>query len=213
MRGRTATVVATVLALVGWATLALQLYLTVRVNVASGNGLLTGLIRNFSYFTVLTNIIVALVLSAPLLPAGSRRWFSRSSVRAATAAYIAMVGILYGLLLRHVWDPQGLQKLADIVLHDAMPVLYVAFWLIFWRTATTSWSVVPSWLIYPLAYLGYCLVHGALTGWYPYHFLDAGALGYSQTLVNAAMITAAFSVLCLIVIAIDRAPVALPGRV
>jgi hypothetical protein len=115
-----------------------------------------------------------------------------------------MVGIIYSLLLRHVWDPQGAQKLADIVLHDAMPVAYVLYWLTFWRTGTLPWSIVPLWLIYPIGYLWYCLVHGAITGWYPYHFIDAGRLGYGRVIVNAVVITAAFTLLCLIIVAIDR---------
>jgi hypothetical protein len=204
MSRRRVTALATMLAAVGWAALALQLYLLVTLSMSNGVGVPVGVVRYFSYFTILTNIIVALVLSASWLPAAASRWFSRPGVRAATAAYIAMVGIVYGLLLRDVWNPQGLQKLADIVLHDVMPLLYVGFWLMFWRAGTTSWNVVPSWLIYPLVYLAYALVHGAIAGWYPYHFIDAGVLGYPQAFVNAAMITVAFSVLCLVVIAIDR---------
>lgn len=204
MRGRTATIVATPLAVIGWATLALQLYLTVSANLAIGNAFLTGVLRNFSFFTVLTNTIVAIVLTASLLPSGARSRLSNASTRAAVAAYIAMVGILYSLLLRHVWDPQGPQKLADIVLHDVMPVAYVLFWVTFWRTGTLSWSIVPSWMVYPLGYLGYCMVHGAIAGWYPYHFIDAGQIGYGRVIVNAVVITAAFTILCVVVVAIDR---------
>ncbi len=56
-----------------------------------------------------------------------------------------------------------------------MPVAFVLYWLVFWTGGTLHWSRVPFWLVYPLVYLGYSLVHGAMTGWYPYLFLDAGA--------------------------------------
>jgi hypothetical protein len=204
MRNRAVTVGRTILALVGWATLSLQLYLTVSANLAIGNALPTGVLRNISFFTVLTNTIVAIVLSASLLPETPRRWLSTASTRAAVAAYIAMVGIIYSLLLRHVWDPQGAQKLADIVLHDAMPVAYVLYWLTFWRTGTLPWSIVPLWLVYPIGYLGYCLVHGAITGWYPYLFIDVSQLGHAEVVVNAFVLTVAFTILCLIVVAMDR---------
>jgi len=36
---------------------------------------------------------------------------------------MTMVGAGYTLLLRHLWNPQGAQKLADILLHDVVPVL------------------------------------------------------------------------------------------
>jgi hypothetical protein len=48
-------------------------------------------------------------------------------VQSGAAIYIAIVGIVYSFALRHIWDPQGLQKIADMLLHDSLPVLYVAF--------------------------------------------------------------------------------------
>ena len=56
--------------------------------------------------------------------------FLSAMVTLALAAYIAIVGIGYSLLLRHTWDPEGLQKVADILLHDAVPVMFVGCWLI-----------------------------------------------------------------------------------
>ena len=43
-----------------------------------------------------------------------------------------------------------------------------------------------------LVYLGYALVRGALVGHYPYHFIDAGLLSYSQVAVNAVGLTLVF---------------------
>lgn len=204
MSDRAARVIAATLALAGWAALALQLYLIVDVNVANGSGWLTGVSRYFGFFTILTNIVVAFVLSAAWLPDGVRRRLSTPGVRAAAAAYIAMVGIVYSIVLRALWAPEGAQKLADVVLHDLVPVLYVLYWLVFWRTGTLRWRVVPLWLVYPLGYLAYSLLRGAIAGWYPYPFIDAATLGYQQAIVNAIGITVAFTALCLLIIAMDR---------
>lgn len=204
MGRRAATVIATFLVVTSWSTLALQLYLTVNANLSIGNSLLIGVVRNFSFFTVLTNTLAAIVLTAWVWPSRTRSWLSSPSVRAATVAYMVMVGIVYSLILRHTWDPQGLQKLADIVLHDIMPPAFALYWLVFWRTGTLHWSRVPSWLAYPLLYLGYSLLHGSMTGWYPYLFLDAGALGYERVILVATVFTLAFAVLGVIVVALDR---------
>lgn len=205
MRNRTATAIATVLAILAWATLALQLWLTVRLVMVGGGDPMLGVLRYYSYFTVLTNTLAALVLTDSVRDADARSWWSSPSVRGASVACMATVGIIYTLVLRDAWDPRGLQKFADVVLHDFMPVAFVAYWLVFWRTGTLRAGHVPSWLIYPLAYLAYCLVHGAIANWYPYPFVDAGKLGYSQVFVNALGITIAFTILCLIIVAIDRA--------
>ena len=58
--------------------------------------------------------------------AGWGQWFRRPSVQAGTAVYIAIVGIVYQLLLRQLWNPQGAQWVADVLLHSIIPVGYVA---------------------------------------------------------------------------------------
>jgi hypothetical protein len=60
------------------------------------------------------------------------------------------------------------------------------------------------WLIYPVGYAAYSLLHGAVTGFYPYPFLDVTQLGYERVLLNMGVLTAAFAVLGLILVGIDR---------
>ena len=57
---------------------------------------------------------------------------ARPRAKYVAATSIALVGLVYSLWLRNTWDPQGLQKLADIALHDAVPVLFVGMWLALW---------------------------------------------------------------------------------
>ncbi len=40
------------------------------------------------------------------------------------------------------------------------------------------------WLIFPVVYFGYTLIRGAITGWYPYPFLNVAAKGYGQVLAD-----------------------------
>lgn len=201
---RVGKAVSATIALLGWGALVLQFVLIVLSTQASGEGGWTGAIRFFGYFTILTNILVAAIGSAPWLPERPRRRLSRARVQAGAATYIAMVGIVYTLILRHTWDPQGLQRLADSVLHYLQPVLYVVCWLAFAEKTTLRWRDVPVWLLFPLIYLGITLVSGALSGWYPYPFIHAGELGYGRVLVNIAALIGAFIVLGLVVLAVAR---------
>ena len=61
---------------------------------------------------------------------------------------------------------------------------------------------VPWWLIFPIAYAAWSLIHGAATGSYP--FLNAAELGYQRVLINMAVLMAAFALLGLLLVAIDR---------
>lgn len=197
---------ATALGALVWFSVVLQFYLTLMRSIADGLTVWVGITRYFGYFTILTNILVGLVLTMPLLLPNSRwgRFFSHPSVRTATAAYITIVGIAYSLLLRHTWDPQGLQLLADRMLHDVTPVLYVLFWLLFVPKAKLHWRYLFAWLIYPAVYSVVALTRGTLFGWYPYPFINASKLGYPSVLLNVVLLFVAFGAVGAILIAIDR---------
>jgi hypothetical protein len=192
MSGRRA--LALLLGAVVWAALALQFFITTSQTVANGRGLAYGIGLYFSFFTILTNTLAALTLTVPAARPRSRagRFFADPVTATGVSAAMAMVGLVYVTLLRHVWEPQGWQLVADVALHYASPVLCVGYWWVAVDKRDLSWRDVPWYLAYPLVYLGYALVRGALVGHYPYHFIDAGLLSYSQVAVNAVGLTLAF---------------------
>lgn len=191
-------------AALGWIGLLIQLPLTIENSRAQGMTLIGGIIAYLS-FTILTNLLVAVALTASLWPRSRMgSFFSRPSLTAALAAYIATVGIIYSLLLRELWNPEGLQKSADALLHDVVPLLFVAGWLFAFSKARLPWKIVLPWLVYPLAYLGLALIRGALTGRYPYPFIDVSKIGYASALGNAALLLVTFAILCLVIVAVGR---------
>jgi hypothetical protein len=177
-----------------WSALALQFVITTRQTVANGGGLAYGIGLYFSFFTILTNTLAALTLTLPAVAPHSLagRFFASPVTTTGVSAAIAMVGLVYVTLLRHVWEPQGAQLVADVALHYASPVLFVTYWWFAVDKRDLSWRDVPWYLAYPLVYLGYALVRGALVGHYPYHFIDAGLLSYSEVAVNAVGLTLVF---------------------
>ena len=48
-------------------------------------------------------------------------FFSRPSVRTAIACYIIVVSAVYYAILRKLWNPEGLQYLADTIEHCVAP--------------------------------------------------------------------------------------------
>lgn len=186
---------AAVTASVAWGALILQLWLTLGVVTGQGRGVAMGLVVYFGFFTVLTNLLAALVVSAhvagPWFP-GYRRLTSPVTLTTAAAA-ITIVSLVYFLILRHVWSPQGLQLAADAALHYAVPLLMVVFWSLAVRSATLNWRDAPWLLAYPLAYLVYVFLRGEVVGLYPYGFVDVLKLGYSAALRNAAGMLLAYA--------------------
>ena len=189
-------------AVLGWFALALQLYLML-LKVPGGQMLGT-VITFFSFFTILTNILVALVFTVTSLRPGWGQWFTRSSVQGGTAVYIAIVGSSYQLLLRHLWNPQGAQWVADTLLHSVIPLGYVVYWLLFAPRTGLRWKDALAWLVCPSVYFAYVLARGALIGIYPYPFVDVANLGYTGVLVRAGLFLLVFLGTGLVVVAIGR---------
>jgi hypothetical protein len=179
-------VLARVLAITAWFGLLLQLWLSIRLAIANGRPASSGLIAYFGYFTILTNIFVAVVCTAGSLsrtPARSTL-YRPPAVGCATAA-ILVVGLSYHALLREIWAPQGAEWVANLILHYVVPAGALLHWLVYPYADRPVWWAPLSWCWYPLAYFAYVMTRGEILFSYPYPFIDVLALGYGQTLVNA----------------------------
>ena len=194
------------LAALAWFGVLLQLYLSLHSAIENGKGVVGGLVSYFGYFTIVTNLLVCISLTMPLLaPASSAgRFFARSDVTAGVATSIVFVGLAYHLLLRNVWNPQGLNLIADDLLHYVTPILFLAYWWFYFPKGALRWSYPLIWGLYPAAYLIYALIRGSIIGSYPYGFLDPSAIGYQRTMINAVGLLVAFIVIGLIFTALGR---------
>jgi hypothetical protein len=195
------TGVSAVAALTAWLGLALQLVLIVNRIVADGGTVGLAVWRFVGFFTILTNLGVAIVATAMALRPDSE--LAGPRVRLATAASIAAVGIVYSVALRATWHPTGWQKVADHVLHDATPPLFLLAWILSahgrlgWRDAL--WGVLPG-----VAYCVYALARGAVDGWYAYWFLDPKAAAPFELARNIVLLSLGFFALAILLVAIDR---------
>jgi len=193
-------------AVAAWFGLGLQWFLSLRLTLGQGGTPMGALVMYLGYFTVLTNLLVALSLSVALWwPASTAgRWLQRPGVASAVAVSIALVGIAYHLLLRHVWDPQGLQKVADVTLHYVVPALTVLHWWFVVPPARMSWHAPLAWAAWPLAYLVYALLRGVWLQHYPYPFIDVAVLGYARTLLHAFGLLLVFLLVGMLFVAAAR---------
>jgi len=193
-------------AALAWFALGVQFLLTLK-NPANYPGALEVRLNNlFSYFTILSNLAVAVTLTTLVLDADSMlaRRFARPRFFTGVAVAIVFVFLGYELLLRGIWKLEGWALLADTLFHDIVPIGFVALWAAFVPKGELGARDLPRWVIYPGIYLGYVLVRGALTRRYPYPFLDVTTLGYGRVLLNAAGLAVVILVLGGLFIAADR---------
>ncbi|WP_245472209.1 Pr6Pr family membrane protein [Rhizobium jaguaris] len=165
------------------------------------------LTTNFlSYFTIQANILLVVVLlSSEFTPSSViGRWASRSSTKTALLIYVGIAGGVYAWMLRAVWHPSGWQLRGDQMLHYCIPALSALDWIFLVERGKLVPRDALWWLSFPAIYSVYSLVHGYLSGFYPYPFLDVGDIGLQATLINMALLGVAFLVLGEVLIFIDR---------
>jgi hypothetical protein len=198
-------------AVVTWFALVFQLILIIKgghvLEETVVPPLTTRLARFISYFTILTNLLVALTVTPLALgrPVGSRLW---RIVRLDAIVGIAVTGLVHWFFLRPLMHLQGADFLADKLLHVVVPLLAVIGWCAFGPRGRVDGSLLLPSLIYPVGWLVLTLLRGAITGWYPYPFLDVGIHGYGTVLLNCLLVALLLLAISWGAVALDRR---LPG--
>lgn len=177
-------------------------------------------VRVLSYFTIQSNILLAVVFAL----SARRVWTARrplpSAWTGATLLYITITALVYHLLLAHASPPfamtgtttapAGWQWISNQLLHTVVPLAAVLDWLLLTPRCSLHLRQAATWLLYPLAYLLFSFARGELIppgtpGRYLYPFLDADLHSYKNVLANALLLGLAFYGLAILLIALDHA--------
>lgn len=190
---------AAIIALAGWFVVIMQFFLLMQVQ---GVPRMELVIRFFSYFTILTNILVAVMFTMAAF--SDNTFFTRPGVQTAITVYIIVVGLIYNLVLRFLWSPQGMQRFTDELLHTIIPVSAVVYWVKYVRKDGLVYRNCFLWLLFPFAYILFVALRGAASGFYPYPFIDVTRLGYPRALLNGLGMVLIFMGLSLFLTAIGQ---------
>ena len=150
------------------ALLALAVLTAIAYDVAAGPGVSDA--DYFSYFTVLSNLFAAtLLLYGALRPARERSGMVEL-LRGAAVVYILTTGIVYLVLLS---GKAPAYPWVNAILHYLMPVAVTLDWLLDPPRLRLDFArTVVLWMAFPLLYILYTLVRGAIVDWYPYLFVN-----------------------------------------
>jgi hypothetical protein len=156
-------------------------------------------VNYFSYFTIDSNLI-----AVALLLIGVTRWRSTNSpgldvLRGAGVVYMSVTGVVFTLLLSGV-DVDTQLKWVNTVVHELMPLVMVADWLIAPPASRLTLRQGALWLLFPLVWIVYTLIRGAAINWYPYPFLNPANGGYASVTVYCVGILVFMLVVCAAVV-------------
>jgi hypothetical protein len=188
------------------------LVVQIALSVSGGAGeppLGTRLIRLVSYFTIQSNVLVLVTAAAIVLRPDTDGPVWRV-LRLDAVLGILITGIVYTTVLAGLNDPQGAAAFANAGLHYFSPWWALAGWLLFGPRPRIDRRTLRGAVLWPVLWIGYTLLHGAVTGWYPYPFTDVGELGYPAVLVNLAVVLTVTVALGALLRTLDRRLAACP---
>jgi hypothetical protein len=165
----------------------------------------TRLIRLFSYFTIESNLIV-LVIVVTLLIRPDRDGSFWRVVRLDALLGIFITGLVYAIVLAPQIHLTGAALAATIGFHYIAPLATLLAWIFFGPRPRIRWHTVGAAFVWPVLWLVYTFAHGAVTGWYPYPFLDAAKKGYAGALTSTAFVVLIAFALAVVLKVLDRLP-------
>ncbi len=153
----------------------------------------TRFIRMFSYFTIQSNLLVGVAaVTLAVNPARDGRVWR--VMRLDGLVGISVTGVVYTTVLRSGISLHGWAVATDAVFHYVVPLMAVVGWLAFGPRPRVDRRTVAWSLAWPVAWLGYTLLHGDVSGWYPYPFIDVLVHGYTVVALNSLLVTVVLAV-------------------
>ena len=169
----------------------------------AGESLATRFVQLFSFFTIQSNIFVlatSLALAIDIHRDG-RVW---RVMRLDALLGIIITGLVYETVLARLVHPEGWALAATIGFHYISPWATLIGWLVFGPRPRITWSTTAFAFIWPIAWLVYTFVRGAVTGWYPYPFLDVNLIGFADSVRNSAVVLLIGVVIAVVLTLLDK---------
>ena len=170
--------------ILGWVTLSVRLYLRITEYDFSA---FESTIQFFSYFTILTNLFVTIYCTNQLLKPKEKNTsiLNKPETLTALMVFILIVGLVYHVVLKPIWNPEGIQMILSEICHTIIPLGTLVLWIISDNKKTIELKRLLKWLLYPIIYIVFVLIRGNFSNFYPYPFLDVQTLGIAKVLTNS----------------------------
>ena len=144
------------------------------------------LINCLSYFTELSNIMVA-VISTVLARRGRVGAWGRATHLCALMM-ITVTAIVYATLIGPYEVLSGYALVTNPLQHIVVPAAFVGTAALAGPRGGIAWATLGRALLIPVAWVAYTLVRGSFTHQYPYGFVNVWRLGYAQVAINIVAI-------------------------
>lgn len=150
-------------------------------------GALNRLGDTLSYFTIWSNLVVAVIVT--LLALNPRRdgtWMR--IVRLDALLMITVTAIVYAVVVAPAITNTGLEHISNPLVHIVTPLVTLGVWVAAGPRDWISTRIVFVSLLIPVIWIVFMLIRGEVSGVYPYGFCDVATLGYPQVFLNLVLV-------------------------
>ena len=154
-------------------TITIVAFLGVAIDMSGQKGLISAL-KLLNFFTIQSNLLVFIIMFLVVV-----NRFSKKSqpgyliaLSGGSALWIIMTGIIFHFMLSGVYQPQGIQRFSNIILHYLTPSLMTIYYFAFMDVKVINTKYPIYWTGYPLIYGVASLIRGLFDGFYPYWFFN-----------------------------------------
>lgn len=158
-------------------------------------------LKYFRYFTVQSNLIVFLYFLILLFnkkPKNSnfQHFFG------AVLIYITITMSVFIIFIQPVYSPEGFRIYGSIFAHYITPTLVIMYFINERKEYDFNFKDIIVWIIYPVFYLIYIVLHGIKTGDYLYPFFQVELVGVSGLIISITAISVLFLIMSFLLVKI-----------
>ena len=178
----------------------------------------------YVHFTNLSNYFCLGVMLAGLIQTVKKKEDSFVSA-APKLKFIGMLAILLTFLVFNLLlagaegrNPQANWRVASLLAHVVLPIMYIADWFLFYERKQNKWYYPLISITFPLAYVIFLLIQAVILNFdtsilipttttpliYPYFFVNLDTQGPTGVLMWIGLIAVAFVVMGYIFFALDK---------
>jgi len=151
-------------------------------------------LSTLKYFTIQSNIIVILYFA--LFSFGKLRDNTMFiKLIGAVVVYITITFLVFAVMLQGTWNPVGLALLGSVLNHYVVPLMVISFFITYRKKYQFVKKDILQWLVYPLVYLLFLIIHGIISNDYIYPFFEIDDYGLLYFLVAFIGIMTLFFIL------------------
>ena len=162
--------------------------------------------NGFKAFTMQTNLIVTIWFTLAIIWYNKPETLDKISgpLKGTFTLYITITFVFFAVLLSSFYQPTGFAAFSNLVLHYITPIAFTVDWVLTETKVRYEWNYMLYWIIYPICYVLFAVIHGTFTGSYLYYFLDINALGIFGFFIYISILIAFGIALGCLYIAINR---------